>query len=189
MHNPALVRNFESQGRLVYLKQLQFDAEGRPVILFQTSGGHEPGPRNDPRTWQVARWDDQAWHYHDVTTSDHNYDFGSLYLETDGTWRLIAPTDPGAQPYCTGGGMVMWTSSDEGRTWRRQKTLTHDERHNHSFARQPLRAHPDFYALWGDGDALRPSESSLYFTDRDGAHVWRLPRKMTDTAAAPEVVW
>ena len=45
------------------------------------------------------------------------------------------------------------------------------------------------YALWGDGDALRPSESSLYFTDRDGAHVWRLPRKMTDTAAAPEVVW
>jgi hypothetical protein len=189
VRNPALVRDFESEAWLVYLKQLQFDADGRPVILFQTSRGHEPGPVNDPRTWRIARWDGEAWQFHDVTTSDHNYDFGSLYLEADGTWRLIAPTAAGAQPYCTGGEMVMWTSGDAGRSWKKLKTLTHDKRHNHSFARQPRHAHFDFYALWGDGDALAPSESSLYFTDRAGTHVWRLPVQMNDETAAPEVVW
>ena len=98
-------------------------------------------------------------------TSDHNYDYGSLYLEVDGTWRLIAPTEPGPQPYCTGGEMVMWTSGDEGLSWQKSKQLTQDSKFNHTFARQPLHAHDDFYALWADGDAHQPSESSLYFTD------------------------
>jgi len=31
--NPALVRDYESEERLVYLKDLQFDAEGRPILL------------------------------------------------------------------------------------------------------------------------------------------------------------
>ncbi|MEX0977996.1 MAG: BNR-4 repeat-containing protein, partial [Pirellulales bacterium] len=189
VHNAALVRDYESEGLLVYLKQLQFDAHGRPLILYQTSRGYEPGPKNDPRTWRIARFDGQEWEYRDVTTSDHNYDFGSLYLEADGTWRLIAPTDPGAQPFATGGQMVMWTSRDEGRSWQKIKPLTHDARLNHSFARQPLNAHPDFYALWGDGDTRRPSESSLYFTDRAGTHVWRLPQKMDTESAQPTVAW
>lgn len=30
-----------------------------------------------------------------------------------------------------------------------------------------MNAHPGFYALWADGDALKPSESSRYFTDRE----------------------
>lgn len=189
VHNPALVRDYESEGQLVYLKQLQFDAQGHPLILYQTSRGYEPGPKNDPRTWRIARFDGQKWEYRDVTTSDHNYDFGSLYLEADDTWRLIAPTEPGAQPYGTGGQMVMWTSRDEGRSWQKIKQLTHDSRLNHSFARQPLKAHRDFYALWGDGDTHRPSGSSLYFTDRAGTHVWRLPTKMETETAPPELAW
>jgi hypothetical protein len=190
IHNPALARDYESEGLLVYLKQLRFDARGRPVILYQTSRGHEPGPANDPRTWRIARWDGRAWEFNDVTTSDHNYDFGAMYLdEPDGAWRLIAPTDPGAQSYTTGGQMVLWTSADEGRTWRKVKSLTHDRRYNHSFARQPLHAHRDFYALWGDGDPLQPSESSLYFTDRAGSHVWKLPREMPSEIAAPEIAF
>jgi hypothetical protein len=190
IHNPALVRDYESEGLLVYLKQLRFDRHGRPVVLYQTSGGHEPGPANDPRTWRIARWDGRAWQSNDVTTSDHNYDFGSLYLdEPDGTWRLIAPTDPGPQPYTTGGQMVLWTSADEGWTWRKVKPLTYDKRYNHTFARQPLGAQADFYALWGDGDTLAPSESSLYFTDRAGTQVWRLPTHMSAATAAPEIAW
>jgi hypothetical protein len=188
IRNPALVRDYESEGLLVYLKQLRFDAAGRPVILYETSRGHEPGPANDPRTWRIARWDGVAWQYHDVTTSDHNYDFGAMYLEPDG-WRLIAPTEPGAIPYTTGGQMVLWTSPDEGRTWHKEKSLTHDEHKNHTFARQPLGAQPDFYAFWADGDTLRPSASSLYFTDRAGTHVWRLPEKMDGPTAKSQIAW
>lgn len=189
IENPALVRNYESEGLLVYLKQLRFDARGRPVVLYQTSKGHEPGPANDPRIWRIARYSGEKWEFNDVTTSDHNYDFGAMYLEPDGTWRLIAPTDPGPQPYMTGGQMVLWTSSDAGRTWQKTKQLTHAETYNHTFARQPLGADPDFYALWADGDAHQPSPSSLYFTDRPATHVWRLPPKMTDETAQPEIAW
>ncbi len=96
--NAAMVRNYQTEGLLVYLKQLQFDADGRPVILYLTSRGFAPGPANDPRTWRIARWTGKAWDYRDVTTSDHNYDYGSLYLEADGTWRLIAPTGPVRNP-------------------------------------------------------------------------------------------
>jgi hypothetical protein len=85
--------------------------------------------------------------------------------------------------------MALWTSPDEGRTWRKEKSLTHDERRNHTFARQPLGAQPDFYALWADGDTLRPSGSSLYFTDRAGTHVWRLPDKMDGPTAKPQIAW
>ncbi len=85
--------------------------------------------------------------------------------------------------------MAMWTSDDAGRTWQNDKALTHDERHNHSFARQPLGARDDFYALWGDGDTHRPSQSKLYFTDRAGTHVWRLPVEMKSDTARPDVAW
>ena len=60
---------------------------------------------------------------------------------------------------------------------------------NHTYARRPLDAHPDFYAMWADGDPLQPSESSLYFTDRDGRHVWKLPTVMTEPFAKPQVAW
>ena len=187
--NPALVRDYLAEKQLVYLKQLHFDGDGRPVILYETSGGYAPGPKNDPRVWRLTRWTGKRWETNDVTRSDHNYDYGSLYLEADGAWRLIAPTEPGAQPFGTGGDMVMWTSRDQGHTWQKQKQLTRDTERNHSFAQQPRGAQPDFYALWADGNARRPSESSLYFTDREGTHVWRMPTKMTEATAKGEVAW
>lgn len=187
--NPARVFDYESDQRLVYLKQLLFDKQGHPLMMYLTSGGFEPGPQSDPRTWHLARWDGQSWQRSDITMSDHNYDYGSLYLEADDTWRLIAPTAPGAQPYGTGGQMEMWTSRDRGRIWNKLKSLTHDEKFNHSYARQPLAAQPDFYALWGSGDTHRPSESALYFTDREGSHVWQLPVKMQTDTASPAVAW
>jgi len=186
--NAALVHDFEAKKKLVYLKQLQFDDAGRPLILYLTSSGYAPGPANDPRTWCIAEWSGKTWEHRDVTTSDHNYDYGSLYLE-GGLWRLIAPTSPGAQPFGTGGQMEMWTSRDHGAHWEKLKALTHDEKLNHSYARQPLAAHPQFYAFWANGDTHRPSESALFFTDRDGTSAWRLPGKMDSDAAKPEVAW
>jgi hypothetical protein len=187
--NAALVYDSRKDGLLVYLKDLNFDAERHPVILFLTSKGFEPGPANGPREWKTARWTGQDWVIRPFTTSGNNYDHGSLYIEPDGTWRVIAPTDLGPQPYNPGGEMVMWTSLDQGATWKRVKQLTHDSPRNHTYARRPLNAHRDFYALWADGDARQPSESYLYFTNQRGDHVWRLPPSMTADSAAPEQAW
>lgn len=187
-HNDALVFDDEVEHRLVYLKDINFDSAGRPIVLYLTSKGYEPGPQNGPREWYLARWTGKTWERHACTTSDHNYDFGSLYVE-DGLWRIIAPTEPGPQPFGTGGEMVMWTSRDEGQTWNKFKQLTHDSRFNHTYARRPVDAHPQFYALWADGNPLERSESSLYFTDRDGSHVWQLPTQMTGDSAEPEIAW
>ena len=112
-----------------------------------------------------------------MTTSGNNYDHGSLYVEADGTWRVIAPTEPGPQPFNPGGEIVMWTSSDEGITWKMVRQLTRNSPFNHTFARRPFDADPDFYALWADGHGREPSLSSLYFTDQKGTQVWRLPEK------------
>jgi hypothetical protein len=186
--NPALVRDYQAEKLLVYLKDVQFDAEGRPVVLYLTSKGYAAGPAADPRTWHTARWTGKEWDVRPFTTSDHNYDFGSLYVEADGTWRVIAPTEPGPQRYGAGGEMVLWTSRDQGKTWAKERQLTRDSPRNHTYARRPLHAHPDFYALWADGDARKPSESYLYFTNRAGDQVWRLPPVMRAEFARPEAV-
>jgi hypothetical protein len=187
-HNPALVYDYEAEEKLVYLKDVNFDAAGRPVILYLATSGYAPGPASGEREWFTAHWDGNAWQRRAFTTSDHNYDYGSLCIE-DGQWRIIAPTEPGPQPYGTGGEMVLWMSPDEGRTWSKQKQLTRDSEFNHTYARRPVNAHPQFYALWADGNPLQPSKSRLYFTDRDGSRVWRLPTKMDGDYAKPEAVW
>jgi hypothetical protein len=179
VENKALAHEYESEGWLVYINDLNFDEQGNPVILYVLSRGYESGPKNDPRIWMTARWAAAHWEMHPVTYSDHNYDMGSLYIEEDGTWRIIGPTEPGPQPYCTGGEIAMWTSRDLGVTWKRERCLTTGSARNHSYVRRPVNAHPDFYAFWADGDALQPSESRLYFTNRAGTAAWLLPDEMT----------
>jgi len=148
-------------------------APGHPTIL--TSKGYLPGLASEPRQWRTARWTGKTWELRDFTRSDHNYGFRSLCIDPDGLWRVIAPAEPGPQPYCTGGEMVLWTSDAHGRTWRRVEQFTRHSRWNHSYARKPVNAHPGFYAIWADGNPLEPSDSSFYFTDKGGTRVWRLP--------------
>jgi len=186
--NPALVHDSQAEKKLVYLKDLNFDAAGHPVILYLTATGYESGPKHGPRPWFTLRWTGSQWERRAFTTSDHNYDHGSLFIEPDGSWKIIAPTDPGPRPWTAGGEMVMWQSTDKGTTWSRVKQLTRDSRLNHTYARRPVDAHPGFYAFWADGDTHGQSESHLYFTDREGSQVWRLPEKMKADLTAPEVV-
>ncbi len=186
--NPALVHDYEAENLLVYLKDMQFDRQNYPVILYLTSKGFQSGPANSPRTWHTARWNGKAWTIRPAFTSENNYDHGSLYLEPDGTWRIIAPALTGAQRWNPGGEVGMWTSRDEGKTWKQSKRLTHDSPRNHTYVRRPVNAHPGFYALWADGHAREPSDSSLYFTDRKGTQVWKLPDVMTGEFARPEIV-
>jgi hypothetical protein len=161
--NAALVHDYAAEGLKVYLKDINFDAEGRPVILHLTARGWEPGPENGPREWRVARWTGDSWTIHTVTTSDNNYDTGSLYVEPDRTWRIIGPTETGPQPFNPGGEVAVWTSVDRGETWKKQRQLTSASSYNHAYVRKPLNAYPGFYALWADGHGREPSESRLYF--------------------------
>jgi hypothetical protein len=187
VRNAALVHDYETEGKLVYLKDINFDSEGRPVVLYLVSNSYAPGPAAGEREWFTARWTGDEWKRRPVATSDHNYDFGSLYIEGE-EWRIIAPTVPGPQPWTTGGEMVLWSSHDEGATWAKTKQLTQGSRFNHTYARRPVNAHPQFYALWADGNPLERSESRLYFTDRDGSRVWQLPAEMEDDAARPKAI-
>lgn len=184
--NPALVRNYEKEGLLVYMKDISFDQSGRPVILYVTSKGYMPGPENGPRTWRIARRTGSDWVFRNVTNSDNNYDMGSLYLDED-VWRIIAPTGQGPQAYNPGGEMVMWESRDKGKNWEKGKQLTMSSQQNHTYARRPVDAHPDFYALWADGHGRKPSESRLYFATRDG-RVYQMTSSMKNNMEAPVLV-
>jgi hypothetical protein len=173
---------------LVYISDVTTDADGRPVILYITSKHADPGPASGPRVWNVAGWTGKAWSFHEITTALHNYDVGALYIEEDGTWKIIGPIGEGPQKWGTGGEIELWTSKDKGAHWEKQRALTKDSPRNHSYVRRPVNAHPGFYAYWADGNADKLSESHLYFTNQAGDKVWRLPYTMTEDFAAPELL-
>ena len=186
--SPALVRDYRAEGLMVYLKNVRFDAHGRPVLMFLTADTYRPGPTDAPRTWRTARWTGDRWDIRPITTSDNNYDFGTLSIEPDGSWRMIGATEPGPQAWSTGGEIALWTSRDRGKHWRKVRQLTRDSRYNHTYPRLPVNAHPDFHAFWADGDGLKPSESRLYFTNRAGTKVRRLPTHIPGQSARTEPV-
>jgi len=184
VNNPALVRDYEAEGLNVYLKDLRYDDQDRPVMLYVTSKGYQSGPKNDPRTWTLTRWDGRRWVTSSVTTSDNNYDMGELWMFAPDDWRIIAPTETGPQPYNPGGEIAMWASRDRGATWTKTRQLTRDSPRNHTYVRRVLNADPGFVAIWADGHGRRPSKSRLYFCDRDG-NVFLLPESMSSQRQRP----
>ncbi len=185
IHNEALVRDYESAGLLVYMKDIHFDSEGNPVILYVTSKGYEAGPKNAPRTWTTARWTGETWDIRPAFDSDNNYDMGSLYIEPDGVWRFIGPTGQGPQQYNPGGEVAVWTSRDRGVTWKMARQVTSGSPYNHSYVRKPVNAHPDFYGFWADGHGRELSPSRVYFCDKTGEKAFRLPERMENELEKP----
>ena len=194
-NNPALIRDYQTEQKNVYLKDLRFDSAGNPVLLYITSLGYESGPANGPRVWTIATWRNTGWKFFPVTESDNNYDFGELQLVDDDHWRLIAPTAIGPQPFNPGGEIAMWETTDAGETWQQKLQMTKHSPHNHTYVR-PVRTHggkagqspnPDFVALWADGHGRRPSESRLYFSNTDG-EVFQLPPIMDSESAKPQKI-
>jgi hypothetical protein len=185
--SPSLVRDYQSEKKLVYLNDLNFDQDGNPVILAVISNDYRPGPQGDPREWTILHYKNGQWQSRIVCTSSHNYDMGSLYIEKN-LWRIVGPTEPGPQKYGAGGEMALWESHNEGATWKKVRNLTHNSQLNHSYARRPLNANPDFYAFWADGNADKLSESRLYFTNRKGNKTWMLPYEMKEEFAKPILV-
>lgn len=185
--NAALVQEYDSKERNVYISDVNFDERGNPVILYLTSKGPLPGPEHGPREWHTAHWNGKSWEIRPFTTSGNNYDLGSLYIDKR-KWVVIAPTSMGPQEYNTGGEMVRWESKNKGKTWKKVKELTKNSVHNHSFARRPVNVHPDFVALWSDGNGREPSNSRLYFTDEKG-NVYRLPENVDSPFVKPERIY
>lgn len=186
-HSVCELRDYQSQGRNCYIKDLNFDQAGNPVILYLTSDNHLTGPAGGVRQWHTLYWTGSGWEESLVTTSTHCYDSGSIWVE-NGQWTVIAPTDPGPQYWGTGGEMVRWTSVDEGKTWRKSLNLTSGSVSNQTYARRPLRAADGFYAFWADGNPDSRSVSHLYFCDKEGK-VYRMPYSMTKEWEKPEPVY
>lgn len=183
----ALIHDYHAEGLNVYINDVSFDKQGNPVIFYLTSKGAKSGPANAPYTLRIAYWKEKRWNLYDVTTSDHNYDMGSLYTADDRQWQIIAPDEPGPQPYCTGGELSLWTSDNHGRNWKKQRKVTRNSTYNHSYPRRPVNATDEFFSFWADGDGMRPSVSRLYFCTKSGK-VFRLPLTMASPASEPEQV-
>ena len=183
--NDALLIDYKSQKLNVYIHDLNFDAHGRPAILYLTSKGHRPGPEQGPRVWRVTRFDGTTWRTRDVCESDHNYDTGALFIDDDHQWTVVGPTLPGPQPHGTGGDVAFWSSADGGKTWRQTRTLTRDSRFNHSYVRRVVRGKPPFEFLWADGDPNQFSESRLYFGSLASGKYHELPYDMPEESAEP----
>ena len=185
--SPARVVDYASQGLNVYLKDIAFDSDAHPVLLYVTSHGHQPGPPNDPRLFRLVRWDGRQWVTSDICATDHNYDMGSLELASD-RWNAYLPSDPGPQPYHGGGELVLWTSIDKGRSWVKTRQLTRSSPRNHNYARRPIDAKDPFFLFWADGDPTLLSPSHLYFGNSSGDQIWQLPYEMQAVTASPQAV-
>ena len=183
INNDAMVKDYQSLGLNVYINDVAYDNQGNPIILFITSKGYQAGPENAPYTWHTARFTGAQWEILPVTTSDNNYDMGSLIVDEKGNWTIVGPTTTGPQAFNTGGEMVMWTSSNQGKSWK-AKTLTTNSTHNHSYARKPINVHDGFFAFWADGHGRKRSVSHLYFSDKKG-NVYQLPDNMTADMMKP----
>ncbi|MFW6289450.1 MAG: BNR-4 repeat-containing protein [Mariniphaga sp.] len=180
----ALVVDYRSQEKNVYLKDMGFDSKGNPAFLYIRSNGHEPGPGSAPYEWCVTRWDGKKWHTSVVTESDHNYDMGSLYISKS-RWNIVAPAVSGPQKWGVGGELEVWESTDRGNIWQKQKTLTQNSRFNHAYVRRPVGYKAPFCFFWADGHPHEFSKSQLYFGDFEG-NIWRLPYDMKEDFAKPE---
>lgn len=185
-NSPSRVIDTESKGQNLYIKDVNFDENGNAIVLYLTSYGHLPGPKYGPREWFVAHWTGKEWVQHPITTSTHNYDSGSLYVDGK-LWRVIAPTAPGPQRWGAGGEVESWISMDAGRTWEKEHIYTNNSPRNHSYMRRPLNAKEPFYVYWADGNSDCMSISNFYFADSKG-NVYRLPYNMKEEWERPELV-
>ena len=180
----VLVKEFYSQGVNVYIKDVNFDSQGNPIALYVSGPGHQPGPANGPRTWSVIHWNGSDWENHPITTSDQNYDSGSLWVDGD-NWMVVGPTENSPQEWGAGGELQQWKSSDNGKTWKMSKQITSNSTRNHNYARRVSKGQDPFLYFWADGNPDDFSISKLYFGDSKG-RVWGLPYDMENEEEKPK---
>lgn len=169
-----------------YIKDVNFDSEGNAIILYLTSHGPCPGPKYGPVEWYTAHWNGKKWEFRYITSSTHNYDSGSIYVNGR-EWTVIAPTGAGPQKWGQGGEIESWTSRNNGKKWKKQYDYTINSPRNNSYVRRPENAKDPFYAFWADGNTDAFSISYLYFGDSKG-NCWKLPYRSGDEWIKPQPV-
>ena len=174
--SPTLVKEYFSQGQNVYIKDVNFDENGNPVALYLSGPGHQPGPKNGPRQWSVIHWTGTEWKNYPITTSDHNYDTGSLFVKGK-EWTVVAPTENSPQKWGAGGEVVMWKSTNKGLSWTKAKQITQGSPRNHNYIRKVVDGKDPFYYFWADGNPDKLSPSLMYYGNSKG-EVWQLPYMM-----------
>ncbi len=174
--SPCKILDVEHNKQNCYIKDVNFDEKGNPIILYVTSYGHQPGPSHGPREWYVAHWTGRRWDFRFITRSTNNYDSGSLWVEGR-TWTVIAPTEPGPQKWGQGGEIVSWVSRNKGKSWKCAIRYTAQSPMNHCYVRRPESCKDPFWCFWADGNADIFSVSHLFFADSQG-NVYRLPYEM-----------
>ena len=189
----CLLRDYENykadgvKGRNCYIKDLNFDINGNPIILYVLSLNHKTGPEGGEREWHVLHWDGHKWNETMFTKSTHCYDSGSLWVEGN-TWTVIAPTMPSSDSalyWGAGGEIQQWTSTDNGTTWTMTRQMTSKSGTNHTYVRRPFYADDGFWAFWADGRTDMFSRSNLYFSSKDGK-IYRMPYEMISEWQKPE---
>lgn len=183
--NPALLYDYQAEGKNVYIKDTAFDDAGRPCILYLTSHGGLAGPTGEPRQFEVRRWLGDRWQISVVARGDHNYDTGSLYLDGE-SWTVIIPSGAGPQPWMQGGEVFAYHSGDGGQTWDRGRPVTTGSERNLGYVRRPVPFRDPFAGFFADGNPAERSISRLYFTDSHGEGLWLLPDTMAGETAKPE---
>ena len=182
----ALVFDYESLGKLVYLKDIQFDSEGNPVLLYTVSDSANPDDRSAARTVHVASWDGAEWQINSVVNTDHNYDHGELDIRV-GEWVINGTFIDGPQSFSSGGELGEWVSYDDGATWSLRQELTSNSVYNHHYPRRVKDAHEDFQYFWADGNAYSASDVRLYFRDGLG-NVYQMPEEFDGDFGVPMLV-
>ena len=181
--SPARAVDYASQNKNLYLKDMGFTAEGYPACLYIRSNGHEPGPKSAPYEWCITKWNGTEWQTTVVTTSDHNYDMGSLFI-SENDWKIVGPTEKGPQEWGVGGELAIWQSKDEGESWKKINTLTEHSSLSHSYVRKVVNFKSPFCFFWADGDSHQFSKSELYFGNFQG-DIWKMPYNMTKDYEMP----
>ena len=181
-NSPSKILDVEHLKQNCYIKDVNFDSAGNPIILYVISDGYEPGPKNGPRKWYVAHWTGKKWDFRYITKSTHNYDSGSLWVAGK-TWTLIAPTGAGPQLWGQGGEVESWVSRNNGKSWKLSARYTANSPLNHCYVRRPVDCKDPFWCFWADGNADAFSISHLFFADSKG-NVFRLPYEI-----GPEDEW
>ena len=183
----ALVMDYESQDKNCYIKDLNFDRDGNPIVLYLISDNHKTGPDGGKREWHTMHWDGTKWNVTKFAESSHCYDSGSIWVEGD-TWTIIAPTQPSSDQalfWGAGGEIQQWTSTDSGKTWTMTRQMTQNSGTNHTYVRRPFYADEGFWAYWADGRTDKFSRSNLYFSTKEG-RIYRMPYDMTQEWQKPE---
>ncbi|MFW5867030.1 MAG: BNR-4 repeat-containing protein [Armatimonadota bacterium] len=147
---------YDSGTRGVWIKDIQIDPAGNPMILFL-----EGEVETFHAWWKIARMTPNGWQIVDVTESDHMYDAGALMIFDDADIRIWGPSKDN-QPHEDGGEIEEWRSPDGGGTWAVTRQLTRDSRYSHNHVK-PVMGHRrgpgDVRAIWSYGDSRKPPET------------------------------